>query len=405
LKAADVDSRRALLTDDARREIVRALEGLVHKRETFDEAAEGLLLLAEAENERWANNATGLFKSIFLWQHPEIPKDGRLRARLLERLAATGTTPQRNIIAKAAGAALETPFYVSLWQGESIAPPELGWRPRMWGEVHDVVRAVVTLLKRLAEDEIPEIKDTSRRALARGVMSTVNVGIPEEGMDALEFLAGMPLSPTMKAVVVEAVAGLVSAIRQRIPEMIDPDRRAAREQVATRGDALFVRLTAEDFRARFHHWLGPAPMRAETRMRGVGGFDEMRAEAEKLAQEAVANPDLLSADLLDWAIGDDAGNAGSFLWHLGKLDYVGQWREAFEARVPRMRVGGALALTSQGGRRATRPPRTTTWTLSRAAGGTGRTERRTPPAGWVPAPGMRNAFYGVSGKGRWSPVT
>jgi hypothetical protein len=344
LKKADVDARQSQLTDEARREIVRALEGLVHKRETFDEAAETLLLLAEAENEPWSNNATGVFKGIFSWQHPEIPKDGQLRARLLERLATTATTPQRKIIAEAAGAALETPFSVSRWQGESIAPPGLGWRPKTWGEIQDVVRAVVALLKRLAEDEILEVRDTSRRALARRVISTAKVGIPEEGMDALEFLAGPPLSPTMKAVVVEAVAGFVSAIRRSIPEITDPDRKAAREQMAARGDALFTRLTAQDFRARFHHWVGPVPMRAETRMYGVGRFNEMCAETEKLAQEVIANPDLLSADLLDWAIEGEAGTAGAFLWHLGMLDRGGRWREPLEARLPHMYVGGALAM-------------------------------------------------------------
>jgi hypothetical protein len=343
LKAADTDARRDLLADDARREVVRALDSLVHKGETFDEAAEGLLLLAEAENERWANNATGVFTGIFHWRHPEIPKDARLRARLLERLAERGTPVQRQIIAKAAGEALETQLSVWLWHGESIAPPELGWRPRIWRDVHEVVRALLTLLKRLAQDEIPEVSDAARQALARGVMSTEEVGIPEEGMSALEFLHGLSLSPTMKAIVVESVAGFVSSIRRGIPEITEADHRASREQLAARGDVLFTRMTAQDFRARFHHWLGPAPMRAERQMYGVGGFDEMRAEAEKLAQEVIANPAYLSADLLDWTIGVEAGNAGAFLWHLGRLDQGGQWREQLEARVPQMRVGGALS--------------------------------------------------------------
>jgi hypothetical protein len=344
LKAADAGTRRDILRDDPRREVVRALDGLIHRRETFDDAAEALLLLAEAENEHWASSATGVFTNVFHWKHPEIPKDARLRAILLERLARGGTPGQRQIIAKAAGAALETHGYIMAHQGQSIAPPELGWRPRTWGDVHGVIRPLVALLKRLDEDEIPEVKDTACRALAIGTVSTFEVGISDEGMDALEFLAGLPLNPELKAVVAESVASLVWAIRQNLPKMTEP-HRAAQEQLATRGDALFTRMTAQDFRARFHHWLGPAPMRAESRMHGGSdGFEKVRAEAERLAQDVIANPDLLSADLLDWATGEEAGNAGAFLWHLGRLDRGGQWREQLEARVPQMRVGGALAV-------------------------------------------------------------
>jgi hypothetical protein len=169
------------------------------------------------------------------------------------------------------------------------------------------------------------------------------VGIPDEGIDALEYLAGLPLSPALKAVVTESVASLVWVIRQNLPKVTGPNR-TAQEQLAARGDTLFARMTAQDFPARFHHWLGSAPMRAESRMQGGDGFEKVRAEAQRLAQDVIANPDLLSADLLDWATGEEAGNAGAFLWHLGRLDKGGRWREQLEARVPQMHVGGALAV-------------------------------------------------------------
>ena len=48
-----------------RRDLVRALELLVWEPETFLDAAELLLRLAAAENEGWANNATGAFMQLF----------------------------------------------------------------------------------------------------------------------------------------------------------------------------------------------------------------------------------------------------------------------------------------------------------------------------------------------------
>ncbi len=50
---------------DVRRNLVWALEKLCFHKTCFEEAANSLLLLASAENENWANNATGLFKQLF----------------------------------------------------------------------------------------------------------------------------------------------------------------------------------------------------------------------------------------------------------------------------------------------------------------------------------------------------
>ena len=49
----------------SQRSIVDALEKLVWHPETFEPAADAMLRLALAENETWANNATGQFSSIF----------------------------------------------------------------------------------------------------------------------------------------------------------------------------------------------------------------------------------------------------------------------------------------------------------------------------------------------------
>lgn len=50
---------------DARRNIVWALEKLIFRNETFDEAAKFLFKLAVSENENWANNATGQITQVF----------------------------------------------------------------------------------------------------------------------------------------------------------------------------------------------------------------------------------------------------------------------------------------------------------------------------------------------------
>lgn len=72
-----------------RRNIVWTLEHLLERRETFFDAAYLLRRLAEAENEHFGNNATGVWKSIFLtFLGPtEVPSKERyqlIRDALLE---------------------------------------------------------------------------------------------------------------------------------------------------------------------------------------------------------------------------------------------------------------------------------------------------------------------------------
>jgi len=63
LNQSTIESLRK--SKESRRDLVRALELLVLEPNTFPDAAELLLKLAAAENEGWANNATGAFKQLF----------------------------------------------------------------------------------------------------------------------------------------------------------------------------------------------------------------------------------------------------------------------------------------------------------------------------------------------------
>lgn len=59
--------RVALLNFEAgRRDVIWALEGLALYDDLFKPSAKLLLSLAEAENETWSNNATGVFARTYL---------------------------------------------------------------------------------------------------------------------------------------------------------------------------------------------------------------------------------------------------------------------------------------------------------------------------------------------------
>lgn len=342
LEEGAIVERRTTLAGQTRREIVYALESLVYRQDTFEDGAKGLLCMAEAENENYGNNATGVFTEIFHWKHPQIPKDGRLRARLLASLVDPQSPPRRVIVAKAAAQSLETHFAVRLWQGEGVAPAEPAWRPTVWGEAWDAVRPVVNLLKQLATDPEAGVRREAVYGLSRGVGGVLEVGLVEEAIEGLEFLSNLPPDADERARLAEAVAFLVSDLRKRVAAVQDVEFRTVVQRALERGEALFERLTSGDFSARFMHWLGQAPMRARRRMGEPANHEDIVRQGERLAQEVNADPSRFGVDLQDWITSGQASNGGYFLFPLGQLDSGKAWLGALEARIER--PGGVNAV-------------------------------------------------------------
>ena len=67
---------------DVRRRLVETLEKIAFHNDTFSDGARILLQLAVAENETWANNATGQFKELFPIVLGGTEADGEARLRL-----------------------------------------------------------------------------------------------------------------------------------------------------------------------------------------------------------------------------------------------------------------------------------------------------------------------------------
>jgi hypothetical protein len=79
---------------EGRREVVFGLEKIVVWPEFFEEGIKLLLALAEAENESWSNNATGVFSDLFL----PISKTGanpQKRVKVLREILRSGKKETR----------------------------------------------------------------------------------------------------------------------------------------------------------------------------------------------------------------------------------------------------------------------------------------------------------------------
>lgn len=86
LSAKSTEWLRKELDGDVRRNIVWALENICHSDEAFDDAAKCLAMLAIAENEDIANNATGQFVQFFHLYLSGTKSDLKQRISLLQSL-------------------------------------------------------------------------------------------------------------------------------------------------------------------------------------------------------------------------------------------------------------------------------------------------------------------------------
>ena len=137
---------------NTRRHLVVALEKIAFHGETFAEGASLLLRLAVAENEPWANNATGQFTSLFSMMLGGTEATGKTRLSLLDDLAYAEDSTQREIVVAALTAGCNVGHFSRIVSAEvqGSRPALVPWRPATNNEAIEYVEGCVLRLARFA---------------------------------------------------------------------------------------------------------------------------------------------------------------------------------------------------------------------------------------------------------------
>jgi hypothetical protein len=185
LAGVSTDQLRAF--GPGRREMVWALEVLLWFEDLFDRAADALLRLAVAENETWANNATGVLKGVFgvYLGGTGTPYPQRLRwaERVLERFGEVAEP----IVIDGLGHALE--FMESRGDtnfGGRSAPEE--WKPRVFSEEVEARGGAWDLLIGVAHAS-PGEADHVAKVLAAGLRTALLRGLSERVLTDLRTVS------------------------------------------------------------------------------------------------------------------------------------------------------------------------------------------------------------------------
>ena len=169
LEAASLDDLRARTA--ARRDLVWTLEKLVWHRRTFETAANSLLRLALAENETWANNATGTWIDLFGTLLPGTAATPAERLAYLEGVAESRDAADRHLAIRATARIL-TSVHESISvsgevQGGVLVEPR--GSANTWDEVRDYRQGAIALLRRLTADVDASVADAASEQLIAAV--------------------------------------------------------------------------------------------------------------------------------------------------------------------------------------------------------------------------------------------
>lgn len=157
----DKQSKKELLAfNNGRRQIVWALERMAEWKELFPDSARVLLRLSEAENETYANNASGIFVNLFSNAYGEVASSEAApeeKLPILREAFESSSKEQRDLALKACDKALEIDHFSRMYGtfNEPFHPSPKRWMPETYGEWFDAYRSIWKLILKII-DNLPE---------------------------------------------------------------------------------------------------------------------------------------------------------------------------------------------------------------------------------------------------------
>jgi hypothetical protein len=171
-----------------RSDLVRTLEKLAWHSGTFESAADALLRLAINEIQDYANNATGVWFSLFGVLLPSTAAKPSVRLAYLTRASQSPDVAVRRLVAKAAARLVDTHEMVSSsaeLQGGVVVEPR--GRPATYGDVWEYQRAGIRLLRQAVDDTDAEISATALDSLVDAIHPFLEYeAVREELFEALK---------------------------------------------------------------------------------------------------------------------------------------------------------------------------------------------------------------------------
>jgi hypothetical protein len=295
----------------SRREMVWALEELLWREDTFEQAADLLLRLAIAENEKLGNNASQIWVSSFQTILGRTAAGPIVRARVLKRAATNGSSASRRFAAEAIGAALQSERLSrsGMPPADIEGIPAEEWHPATYKEWAEALTSYLNILTSLLSDVDEEVRKTAVGALAGGLhtVATLPSGAFENWIALARTLIGTDYErrePVIKAIQwtrnrLEQLlkeSGAAETIGRKEGESEDDSKiHIFNERLQVLAD-LGELLRGTDFSSRLRLALSHNYRSLRSREAGTDAELEILTQLKGLAHEAVEQPSLLEGE-------------------------------------------------------------------------------------------------------------
>jgi hypothetical protein len=322
------EEERANFTGEPRRTAIERLEQLAVPAETFQDAAQCLLLLAEAENESWSNNATGVFISLFGLGSAEMATSELApseKTDYIRRILHSTVPARRKLVVQALVKSLD-PFMSRMVIEEKLGLRRLPsrWTAVSFDELYDAYAAHLRLLV----DAMEYLPGTEAIDAGKGLLGHVRnlIVIPVLEPIITAFLLRAASSPALRDDCIETIVTTLHYEGKLLSTSLKAKLKGMHRELAE-----------SSFGQRLHRHAGMRLL--EDNFDAEGQYREgVTGELIALSEEVAAEPNMLKPELA-WLVTDEAKNG----FQLGKLlgqkcglellnDIVLAWIEAGEKR-------------------------------------------------------------------------
>jgi hypothetical protein len=309
---------RLAIAGRSRRELMWALEQLLFRAKTSKGALRLIWLLAEAENESWANNATGVLEECFIPLHPQMPLPLDERAALIkERLLSRPESETKLIAIKAIEKGLRRRSSVHLRRSESFHPLDTRPDPTFSDNVESYLRTLAEILTSLASRE-DETSQTALRMLPNSIAELAYHGLTAESQKHFKLLTDWVLSER-KGLNVSKLSGVMRRVRDFYAEQLakrdfPDDRKPEYTEFISALTQWQVSLDQGGFATRLKLWVGGGRYRLSSE------WTQVEERLRKLAEETVQFSRTPDTDLTEWLTTSSVKETRSFFYALGQED-------------------------------------------------------------------------------------
>ncbi len=313
LSRLSVEERR-LVAGKERRDLMWAANELLFHENTAEPALVMVSLLAEAENESWGNNATGVFCECFRPTHPQFPMPLDERAKALDECCFTNRSKDLGALGvKAICEGLETHGGVMLRQGLGSRPVDT--RPALsYAEINTYRQLLIDRLIDIARGPMHVVHEEACQALPGALRDYGAAAHPGDALPRIADVLDLALQAKAPIALAEMANSLVFLRR------VYADGRMTQGKPLEELERQIQRLDDGDFETRLMKWAGSWPYfcldDAQDRLMG-----------KALAGEAIAVPTILDKTLVVWLC-SEAARGYQFFYLLGVQDSQFVWTDA-----------------------------------------------------------------------------